>query len=113
MVNTPSLSPSRTRVLTAAFGAKKWPPLPSCLQVDDKSAVDLAVERGDTGVLRELLAAGPHADALDDGGLSALGIAAQGGHAKVGRPYFFHHGKEWMVFCRGGERRYSRLLTFC
>lgn len=52
-------------------------------QVDDKSAVDLAVERGDTFVLKELLAAGPHADALSDGGLSAMGIAAQGGFAKV------------------------------
>ncbi|CAM9518472.1 unnamed protein product [Hapterophycus canaliculatus] len=50
---------------------------------DDKSAVDLAVERDTTCVLLELLAAGPHAGALEDGGVSALGIAAMGGHAKV------------------------------
>ncbi|CAN0120287.1 unnamed protein product [Scytosiphon promiscuus] len=50
---------------------------------DDKSAVDLAVERDTTCALRELLVAGPRVSALDDGGVSALGIAAMGGHAKA------------------------------
>lgn len=55
---------------------------PGCRRkVDDMSAVDLAAERGDTGALKELLAAGPNAEALDDGGLSALSIAARGGRA--------------------------------
>lgn len=45
--------------------------------------MDLAVERTTTCVLLELLAAGPLAGALEDGGVSALGIAAMGGHAKV------------------------------
>ncbi|CAN0252328.1 unnamed protein product [Ectocarpus sp. 13 AM-2016] len=47
------------------------------------SAVDLAVERGTTDVLLEILAARPHVDALDDKGVSALGIAARKGHAKA------------------------------
>ncbi|CAM9270749.1 unnamed protein product [Ectocarpus sp. 12 AP-2014] len=50
---------------------------------DDMSAVDLAVERGTTDVLLEILAARPHVDALDDKGVSALGIAARKGHAKA------------------------------
>ena len=60
-------------------------PRPETLpQVDDKSSVDLAVERGDTGALVELLAAGPPSDPLHDGLQSALEIAARGGHARVG-----------------------------
>ncbi|CAM9150098.1 unnamed protein product [Ascophyllum nodosum] len=62
--------------------------------MDGKSAVDLAVERGgkacEAELLRELLAAaggpgggggGGGVDGLDDGGLSALSVAARGGHA--------------------------------
>lgn len=49
------------------------------------SAVDLAVERGTTDVLMEILAYRPHVDALDGRGVSALGIAARKGHAKVKR----------------------------
>lgn len=56
--------------------------------MDDKSSVDLAVERGDTGALAELLAAGPPSDTLHDGLQSALEIAAQGGHARVGARWF-------------------------
>ena len=63
-------------------------------KMDGKSAVDLAVERGgkacEAELLRELLAAaggpgggggGGGVDGLDDGGLSALSVAARGGHA--------------------------------
>eukprot|EP00752_Nemacystus_decipiens_P011626 g10321.t1 len=55
-------------------------------KVDEKSSLELAVERGDTDVLAELLAAAPPSgprDALYDGLQSALDTAAQGGHARA------------------------------
>lgn len=52
-------------------------------KVDGKSALDLAVHRGDTSSLRELLAAGASTAGVNDQGLSVLHIAAQEGQAEA------------------------------